>query len=237
MNKIVTFKWNQLENQQFPSGNIHTTKTVYDAYYVNRHYDCLTRIAENDFEYICVTDNPKGLSSEITIVPLWNKCRDLGGCYNRMYIFSKDMKELIGDKFVTVDLDTTFLTDFSWMFEPEETTIHFGKVYHPGISLIIAGEWTEIWDSFIKENIQNNIEKSRVEFNGTDQAWFNYYLKYNNKKINKWTQEDGIFLVVSLQSHLKYNKLPEQWRLLSWAGPRDPYQNQYVNLPWLNKYL
>lgn len=229
MNKIVTFKWKQLEGQTFPSGNIDKTGTVYDANYINKHYESLLKVASSDFKYICVTDDPKGISNEIETIPLWDKCKNLGGCYNRMYIFSKDMKELIGDEFVTMDIDTTFYDDFSFMFKPKTTTVHFGRVYHPGISFIKAGEFTDIWDSFYTKDMPINIAKSRLHYNGTDQAWFNYYLKEHNISVNKWTEEDGIYLMINL---MRINKIPSNCKLISWAGPRDPYEPKPR---WMNK--
>jgi hypothetical protein len=182
MNKIVVFKWDSSKPQLFPSGNIHATKTIYNAHYVNRHYDSLIKVASEEFSYICITDNPKDLSNEIEVIPLWDKCKNLGGCYNRMFIFSKEMKNLIGNKFLTIDLDTTFIKDFSYLFNNNKTTVHKTSVYHPGISLIIAGDLSEVWESFYNTDIPKNIQNSRVEFNGTDQAWFNYYLQ-NYQKI------------------------------------------------------
>jgi hypothetical protein len=200
-------------------------------------------VAKKDFSYICITDDSKNLSSEIETIPLWDKCRYLGGCYNRMFVFSEEMKNLIEGKFLTVDLDTTFIKDFSLLFENDITTVHRtirrtgSKVYHPGISLIIPGSFSSVWNTFYNENIEKNIEVSRAKFNGTDQAWFNYYLqKYDKyKEIKCWTYAaHGIYLLSEIGGS---KKLPKNCILISWAGPRDPYQPEYKKrLPWLEEY-
>ena len=243
MNKVVVFKWENLKKQKYPSGNVHKTNIGYDATYVNKHYESLCRVAKEDFQYICVTDDPTGLSSGIGTVPLWDKCRDLGGCYNRMYIFSKDMKNLFGDKFLTVDLDTTFTKDFSHLFNNDITTVHRtirrqgNKVYHPGISLIVPDSFDGVWDTFYDGNIEENIRVSKAFHNGTDQAWFNYYLKkYDRyKDIKCWNgKTHGIYLTLDLGC----KPLPRNCVIVSWAGPRDPYETTNKRTyPWLEEYL
>ncbi len=53
---------------------------------------------------VCVTDDPAGIDPRVEIVPLWDKCRALGGCYNRLWVFSHEARDLFGDRFVCIDL-------------------------------------------------------------------------------------------------------------------------------------
>ena len=241
--KIVVFKWNTVKNQLLPSGNLVATNIVYDAEYVNKHYEMISRVMSN-FEYVCVTDDPRGLRSEIKRIPLWEKCRELGGCYNRLFIFSKEVKKILGERFFVMDLDTTIIKDFSHLFNlvypitvfrsinPQKGLTGVKYRYHPSSTLINPNSSSEIWDVF-NEDIQNNIKKSRQLFTGTDQSWFNYYVLNNKLDFGYWDTYNGIYPITEIKS-----KLPDNCCIVTWAGPRDPYQlEQQKKYKWLKEYL
>lgn len=238
--KIIVFKWDVIK--EFPtSGNIHITNTIYDANYVNRHYKMISRLVE-DLEYICITNDNKGLDKNIHSIPLWDIYKSLGGCYNRLFIFSKEAKNIIGDKFLHLDLDTTVLRDISYLYDsdktvfyrsinPEQFKTNSKYRYHINVSLVIPGELDDLWLDFIP----GDINKYRSLFTGTDQSWLNYYILKNNIEISYWDTTDGIHTALDI---LKDKKLPENCSMISWAGPRDPHEKKWKKqLPWLEEYL
>jgi len=72
MNTIVTFKWEAKVNTPLPSRNPNKINNIhYNGNYINNHYNNIGKVLKGDFKYICVTDNPNGITSEINIVPIW----------------------------------------------------------------------------------------------------------------------------------------------------------------------
>jgi len=232
--RVVVFKWAPIPNQRYPSGNGHA---VYDSNYVNKHYKMISKYLKN-FEYICITDDSSGLDSSIKVIPLWDKCRYLGGCYNRLYLLSKDMKDIIGGSFLHIDLDTTITSDLSHLFINDNTTFFrftAGNInnYQIGIAYIKSGEFDSIWETFYV-NIEENVQISKRLYNGTDQAWLNYYIHKNKINPTYWDSSDGIYNVVHLRTKIKPNNIC----ILSWAGPRDPYENRATKtVPWVKDFL
>lgn len=239
--KIVVFKWNRSKTQLFPSGNI---KVNYDSEYVNKHYEMISRVMSN-FEYVCVTDNPIGLRKEIIRIPIWEKCRELGGCYNRLFIFSKEVINILGNTFFVMDLDTTIIQDFSHLFISDYSITVFRSInpqkhlsgehyrYHPSTTLLRYNYYNGIWDEFNK-NISENIKNSRAIFTGTDQSWFNYYVLHYGLDFGFWDTSKGIYPITELNN----NFLPEDCCIVTWAGPRDPYESiSLKKFKWLKEYL
>jgi len=243
MKNLVVFKWEPTTNVGIvPSRDPHKISNIqYDAAYVNKHFDMASRWIP-DLNYICVTDKPEGLSSEITTVPLWDFYMHLGGCLNRLYMFSEEVREFFGDLFLAIDLDTVFTADFSHYWEgtenkfaasknPEERKSKRSIRYHPGTALINTGSLSKVWEDFI-DNPESNIKTSRYFFTGTDQSWFNYWLMKNNVEV---AVLEGVY---EARTHIiRAKKLPEGCNIIEWSGPRDPNEAQWKSIPWLREYL
>ena len=110
MLKVVCFKWEYTGGVRLPS----SINNNYTAEHVNKLEEMVARNLSLPHEFICITDNPVGINCRT--IPLWNKCKELGGCYNRLYVFSEDMKELIGDRFVCIDLDCVIVGSLDALF-------------------------------------------------------------------------------------------------------------------------
>src|SRR5690606_4765132 len=96
---------------------------AYNASHVNTLYSMLRRHYRRPFEFICVTDDPIGIDENIKCLPLWDKCIYLGGCYNRLYVFSDHMKNFIGPRFACVDMDCVIVGDVTPIFDRTEDFI------------------------------------------------------------------------------------------------------------------
>jgi hypothetical protein len=233
MNKIVTFKWKTNLNTWLPSRDPRKISGIdYDANYVNNHFNSIKDNLKEPFEYICITDNPEGLSEEITVIPLWDHCREIGGCTTRLFIFSKDF--CISEKFMLLDLDTTIHGDFSELFHLDEDLCCFysnnpehkeskQKIrYHLNCSIIDNTKYNFIWESFYT-NPKENLTKSRKYFTGTDQSWLNYLVLKNNLKIKKLGSDYGLYEARS-DNIIKKRRIPDNAKIIQWSGPRDPNQ-------------
>jgi len=241
---VLVFKWNTNSKQLIPSGNIQATKTKYDSNYINRHYK-LIKNKSPQVNYFCVTDDPIGLDKNINIIPLWKEAREFGGCYLRLYLFSKDFVKLLNEKFLLLDVDTTIIKDFSHLYDTNEDFVFYrtenperaksNKPYrfHLNTSLISPGIKFEIWDKFINGNIQETIYNSRRLFTGTDQSWLNYYAKQINWNPPHWDNKDGLYIMNDIMK--MNNNLPSNALIINWAGPRDPYETKWQNIKWVKE--
>jgi len=62
--------------------------TKYSAEYVNKLYNMVARNCTLDYEFVCLTDDPKGINENIKILPLPGH---LQGWWCKPYMFSKDL--------------------------------------------------------------------------------------------------------------------------------------------------
>src|SRR5690606_17846609 len=102
MISVVTFKWHTPGYRaKFTADHVNTLRRM-----VQRHYQAPHR-------FICITDDPAGLDGGIEVVPLWDDYASVpnptgGGrpsCYRRLKLFDPAMAEVIGPRFVMLDLD------------------------------------------------------------------------------------------------------------------------------------
>ena len=195
--QIVCFKWTPRPNQlvTIPS----QTVVKYNSDHVNRLFKMVDRYVDIPYEKVCVTDDPTGIDGDVRIVPLWDKCRDMGGCFNRLYVFSSEMKDIIGERMLCLDMDmiiTANLTDIITRFDSADF-VHYkmrgadgtGSRMNNGMFMMNAGARNFVWDDFIF-NPSLAREKARIHA-GTDQAWCNYILDLKREKY--WSINDGIY--------------------------------------------
>ena len=249
-NTIVTFKWEANINTPLPSRNPEEISNIqYDCDYINNHYNNIGNVLKSDFKYICVTDNSKGITAEIDIIPIWDYLAEYGGCLRRLYYFSEKAKELFGEKFLTFDLDVIWVKDFSYLFEIEADfvilrsknpeVLKSGKHYriHPGNGIISPGKYTKVWED-IQEDTLKKMTTSREYFTGTDQSWFNYHYMTTKPDLNiefLTVETDGFYETYNLKNP---KKLPSDAICILFTGPRDPYQkNMRKQFSWIKEYL
>ena len=238
MINIVTFKWK-------PTNSGYQLPSVVDEYaskHINTLYNSIKRNTTVDFRFTCVTDDPNGLNESIEYVPLWDKCRNMGGCYNRLYVFSKEMKSILGDRFMCIDIDTvitgnidhllTMTNDFA-ILEYGNSSVRRGKPckdqhYNGGLFIMNAGTRSQVWDDFEFEKTHQKLEPLRKQklIVGSDQAWISHKLGPNEKRINS---NNGCYYYLWLQDK---NNLPENCCMVSFAGKRDP-STLYTKHAWI----
>jgi hypothetical protein len=186
----------------------------------------LKRHLQIDHELICITDMPEGVNCRT--IPLWDKCKNLGGCFNRLYVFSKDMKALIGDRFAVMDLDCVITRDVTPIFTKAHPFIihrYVGVFTHQncnGAFLIMdAGVHDQVWETFDPlttpwQVLHEREERRRI---GSDQAWISMCLP----KAPLMGNEDGIYEAVRIEK-----KLPADARMVFFSGARDPSQKKHL---------
>lgn len=193
---------------------------------VRRHY-------QKPHEFVCVTDDPAGIDSDIRIVPLWNDFADLpsphgGGnpsCYRRLKAFSAEAETLFGPRFVSLDLDTVIVRDMAPVWDRSEDFVIWGDTsprtpYNGSMFLLRAGARRQVWDTFDpKTSPSKGKEKG---YFGSDQAWIGACL---GDKEPKWTQHDGVY---SYRNDLRVRRgdLPANARIVFFHGQYDPWMRE-----------
>jgi len=219
MFKIVCFLWGE----------------KYTAEHVNKLYRGVTRNFHMPFEFICFTDKDMEFQDGVIKKPLWDKCRYLGGCYNRLFVFDKSMKKLIGERFVCIDLDCVIVNDITPLFEWENDFIinayqplPTGRCandqrYNGAMFMMNAGARQSVWSKFDPETTPARVSNRR-DIVGTDQAWIRELLGPNEKT---WDNRDGVYEARNVN-----HRLPSDARIVFFAGNRDPATSKWE---WVRK--
>lgn len=144
MYKIVCLKWG----------------VKYGSEYVNRLYNGIKRNCQLPFELHCFTDNEIGINSEVVTHELPYSA-DIDSWWNKIWLFSDDLPFHKNERILYLDLDTLItgnidallsnngedfimLRDFYWGIAKSATPSA------SGVMAWNAGEFTQIWEKFIK---------------------------------------------------------------------------------------
>lgn len=215
---FVCFKWERVSTGfQLPAA------TRYTARHVNVLRSMLARRVKLPHRLVCVTDDPEGIEPGIEIIPLWDRCLALGGCYNRLWVFSREAGELFGPRFVCIDLDVVLVRDCTALFQrPEPFVVNAyngirprdpDQHYNGGLFMMDAGARASVWEQFDPASSPAIVQADPNTI-GTDQAWIRHHL---GKGEARWTNRDGVFEARQLK-----HGLPQSARLVLFAGKRDP---------------
>ena len=183
--QFVTWKWNA-EHWKKP--------TAYTAEHVNVLFSMLQRHYRAPFEMVCITDDPGGIRPEIRTLPIWNDFQKMGRCWRRLRLFSGEMRELIGPRFVSIDLDTVIVKDITSLFSAQVPFKIWGEYwrktpYCGSLMMMDAGARGFVWDQF--PEMRGDYEPNafgRMPY-GSDQDHITRCL-FPFEDI--WTIEDGI---------------------------------------------
>jgi len=165
----------------------------FSAQHVNTLGSMLKRHLHTDYEFCCITDDPEGIDKDIRIIPIWNDYLDKGGCWTRLKMFDASMKDIIGERFVSIDLDCVIVDDIT----PILTCIddfriwgeHWRKSPYCGSLWIMdAGCRSEVWTEFDMSDYP--VGSNGRWKKGTDQARINDCL-YPDEMM--WSNKDGIY--------------------------------------------
>lgn len=223
---IVTFLW-----RRNTEGFMLPRVCDYTAEHVNTLQRMLKRHLHIPHELICITDMPEGV--ECRTLPLWDKCRSLGGCYNRLYLFSKDMEELIGPRFVAMDVDVVIVDDVTPIFSRREPFLihsynaeYTHQKYNGSFIMMNAGVHSHVWESFdpvLSPKLIQEERESRRRI-GTDQAWISMQVP----DAPTVGPPDGVHEAMTVGG-----MLPPGSRMIFFSGRRDPSRKSYK---WIREH-
>jgi hypothetical protein len=227
---IVAFKWIK-DNQGY-----RLNSGAYTHEHVNRLYYSLKRNTTIPFRFICVTDDSDNIDKEIEILTLWDICRNLGGCYNRLFIFSKEIEKFFGKRFLAIDLDCVIVNNIDSILQKSDDFLinkfigknNFDQLYNGGMIMMNTGSRSQVWSKFEFEKSVKILDEIKKDKNliGSDQAWIQYILGDEEKTFNT---EDGIYSYSFLEN--KQN-LPENAKIIFFPGRIDP-STELNSVDWI----
>lgn len=192
----------------------------------------------------CVTDDSKGISSEVNIVPLWDTFAKLksphGGlnpsCYRRLPAWSDQAREWFGPRFAMLDLDMVFVDQVRPVFDvPEDFRIWGdtakGTPYNGSLAVMNAGARRQVFEQF--DPVESPKKGQALGYIGSDQAWIAACLGPHEKK---WTAADGVY---SFRNEIapRGGQLPGNARIVVFHGAVDPWHpNTRVRYRWVREH-
>lgn len=231
--EIVTFKWKPPRHyrSKFGPETVNTMRSMLERHCPKPH------------RLTCITDDPDGIDPRVRIVPLWgdhagvrNPCGAHNpSCYRRLKLFSKEAREIIGERFAVMDLDTVIVGDMSPIFDRTEDFLIWGDThpttwYNGSLWILTAGARAHVWEEF--DPADSPRQSRRAGHFGSDQGWISYRLGPNETILRK---EDGVY---SYRNHIQPNGgvLPENARIVMFHGKHDPWHPCSQQVPWVREH-
>lgn len=231
--EFVTFRWRPAPGyrSKFAPATVNTLWSM-----IRRNY-------RGDCRLTCVTDDPAGISPEVRIVPLWSDHAALPSphgvaypsCYRRLKLFSAEAAELIGDRFVVMDLDVVITGDITPLFAgPEDFKIWGdtakGTPYNGSLWMLRAGARRQVWDEF--DPLLSPQRSLAMKYIGSDQGWIGACLGPNEAR---WTTQDGVY---SFRNHCQRHgyQMPANARIVIFHGAIDPWSSQASYISWVRRH-
>lgn len=215
---FVCWKWRR-------SATGHQLPSVcdYTARHVNTLQRMLARHVRIPHRLVCLTDDPAGVECETWPVP--ETYAELGGCYRRLWMFSPEAGDVLGERFVSIDLDVVLMGDCSHLADRSEPLVMNqyhrrerdpDQYYNGGLMLIEAGARSQVWEEFDPVRSPAMVAQGRRAgiCIGTDQAWIRIVL---GKGEARYTEADGVY-----EGRTIPIAPPPDARLVLFAGRRDP---------------
>lgn len=131
--------------------------TKYNEDYVNRLYNMVSRHCTLPYEFVCLTDNSKGLNPNIKTLPLHP---GLQGWWCKPYMFSSGLP--LNGTILYMDLDVVIADNIDKLFtyRPERWCVirdftrsmrPSWKKYNSSVIRFQSGELDRVWRAFIKD--------------------------------------------------------------------------------------
>lgn len=129
----------------------------YSVEYVNILYNMVKRHSTVDFDFVCITENPIGLSQGIIHVPL--PSYRLHGWWFKPWIFSREFPITGTILFMDLDIVINDNIDALWDYHPEQfCIIKDFSLLNPRINSSVfrfeAGRYTHVWENLINDYTQ-----------------------------------------------------------------------------------
>jgi len=234
---VCCWKWQPRPGyrSQFNAETVNVLRAM-----VARHY-------RHPHDFVCITDDAKGIDGDIRTVPIWDDFKDLPGpngvnCYRRLRAFSAQAADIIGPRFVSLDLDVVATADLAPLWDRPEDFVIWGDTargtpYNGSMFLLRAGTRRKVWDEF---NPRTSPARAKaLRYIGSDQAWIGACLGPSERK---WTAADGVYsfrneIMPNPHKLVPARPLPANARIVLFHGRFDPWMPHVQREhPWIRQH-
>jgi len=226
-------------------------RSTFTADSVNTLYRMVLRHLRLPFRFSCITDDATGIDPNIRVIPLWGDYASIPNpsspsnpsCYRRLKMFSEEAKDIIGERILSMDLDTVITGDITHLVTRREDFVAWGghsvsarsrmpySWYNGSFMLLKAGTRTRVWTEF-----DPHVSPARANAagcRGSDQGWITYCLGRGEAV---WTAADGIY---SYRVHCvpRGGRMPPGARMVAFHGRHDPWDPAVQRVsPWIRNF-
>jgi hypothetical protein len=175
---FVCWKWDTPGRARvFDSAHVNVLRAMVERHYPEAH------------RFICITDDPAGLDPRIEAIACPVHFADVASpsgarfpsCYRRLWVFSRQARELLGRLIFCLDIDCILLRDLRPLVaRPEkfvgwcdEERFGWNKVAG-GAYMLETGTMTHVWDDF--DPARSPAIAHAAGNGGSDQGWMSYKL-------------------------------------------------------------
>lgn len=220
-------------------------RSKFNADHVNVLRAMVARHFHIEHDFVCITDQPHlPFDRRVEVIKLWDDFASVPSphgegnpsCYRRLKAFSKEMKPLLGDKFVSIDLDCVVTDDVTPLWDrPDDFMIwkgtSGGNPYNGSMWMMEVGARSKVWDDF--DPVESPRLARQMKYYGSDQAWMGACLGRHEKT---WSKRDGVFSyrkdVVNYRG-----RLPQGARIVFFHGSVDPWNRRAQrSSPWITDH-
>lgn len=216
-------------------------RTKFEAEHVNIFKRMIERNTTVPHEVVCITDDWRGIDSGVRIIPMWPDYAEIpsphGGanpsCYRRLKAFSREMGSVIGERFVSMDLDVVITANIDHVLQRKEDFIIWGDPqrttrYNGSMWMMNAGARACIWEEF-EPTLTPRLTLQRG-FQGSDQAWISMRLPNEAE----FTKKDGVYSWRTDFQDYGRHVLHKNACIVFFPGSTDPWsQKALQESPWV----
>jgi hypothetical protein len=217
-------------------------RSQFNATHVNVLQRMVARHLHVPHRFVCITDDAEGIECET--LPLWEDPQVYGipktkpNCFRRLRLFAKDAADLVGPRYLSIDLDAIVCDDITPLVDRPEDLVIWGDTargtpYNGSMVLLRTGTRTKVWDEF--DPVESPALGKRLGYIGSDQAWIGACL---GKDEAKWGKKDGVF---SFRNEIEFPRgngsLPKGARIVFFHGQHDPWDSKIQRrYPWIAEH-
>lgn len=242
---VVVWKWKKPGYRStFTSAHVNVMRAM-----VKRHYPFPHR-------FVCVTDDAEGIHPKVEVVTLDHLAEVTGdkgadllklknatwpgvgpSCYIRLRAFSSEFRGLVGERFVSIDLDCVITDDLTPLWSREEDFVIYapasaGHHYNGSMWMMTCGSRAQVWEKFDPNS--SPARSNAAGCNGSDQGWIQYVLGRGEAR---WTADDGIFAYKRDCLARRRGGLPPGARVVVFHGKPDPWDRRALqHSPWIKDH-
>lgn len=204
----------------------------------------IRRVLSIEHRFACISDAANGLDGPVWWIRTPEACRQLGevrtleggrfpSCYRRLWTWSEEAREVLGDRVMVIDIDLVAISDFAHLFKRTEPFVGWRPLatwgnadrVGGGIYLLTPGAHPEVFNEFYADPAGCQRAARLAGYRGSDQAWISYKV---GRRAPVWPNSVGIYSIRDMKDGRL--PLPADAALVQFNGPTKPWQSP---LPWV----